>query len=91
MKTLRPTDLPRLPTEVKNLVRDGVYALYTLRSHVLDRGVYVLVTKGKDFFVLSEVGDVLPSGPVTDLASLEMEQAVTFAGAGESVLINFFA
>jgi hypothetical protein len=87
MKTLQATDLPKLPQEVKNLVRDGVYALYVLS--VAARGAeYLLVVRGSDRFALAGDGAIV-QGDGWDLSKLPVAQAVTFSGLVDSARVNF--
>lgn len=89
MKTLMPTTLPLLSSEVKELVRDGVYALYALRRPTKAGGEYLLVTRGREFYVLSSGGDVLDAEGAS-ISDFDIATALTFSSpAGGSAQVNF--
>jgi len=87
MKTLEATDLPTLPAEVKDLVQEGVYALYALKASTRTGGAYLLVTRAHEVYVLSPGGAVVETGQAPDLSSFEVLAPVTFAGS-ERVRLN---
>lgn len=85
MKTISSEALYALPQEVKELVRSGVYSLYTLK---IGGPVYLLVTnRGEQYFLASDGS--LASGPeIADLRSA-IEQAVSFSDASTNrVMLN---
>lgn len=84
MRTLDEDALPCLPAEVKSLVRDGVYALYRLRTPTASGGTYVLLTHGpKESYLLAADGDPVLDQVPTNIVS-EVAEAITFGGAGET-------
>lgn len=88
MKTLRPEDLPALPSEIKALVREGVYSLYEIRN---PGARYLLLTKDRnEFYFLSAAGDVVKIRGIRRVADANVAEVVTFAGpgAGEGIRIN---
>ena len=88
MKTLPASDLPELPSQVKSLVRNGVYALYSLGAETEHGGRFLLMTSGQaEFYVLSATGAVVSAGG-KNASAFEVEAAMTFGGAGDTIRIN---
>lgn len=85
MKIIDSHMLRALPSEVKDLVRDGVYSLYTLRT---SGATYLLLTNSGEHYFLGADGGLVPGAKVDDLRSV-IEQAVTFSDAAQDrVMVN---
>lgn len=75
MKIISSQALRDLPVEIKLLVRDGVYSLYTVHHPVAS---FILVTSRNERYPLSSVGDVV-SIPENDANNLRFDDAVAFS------------
>ncbi len=86
MTTLRQEDLAALPADIKALVQDGVYALYSIRS---PSAKYLLVTNRQERYFLSSSGAVVPK-PSREVADSDIIDVVVFAGpaSGDPTRIN---
>ncbi len=86
MKTLKQTDLPGLPAEVRALVADGVYSLYELAR---ETPRYILLTKGAEYYFLSENGDLVGApANVKSLSDIKLGSPVTIPAATGSPRLN---
>jgi hypothetical protein len=75
-----------LPNEVKDLVRDGVYSLYTLKSSAGPK--YLLVTNSAEHYFLAADGTLVPGVKVDDLRAV-IDQVVSFSDATtDRVMVN---
>ncbi|WP_143518029.1 hypothetical protein [Pseudomonas sp. PIC25] len=87
MRTIASESLPRLSNDVKELVSDGVYALFSLRQDV---GKYaVVISQDSTAFLLDRDGNVVRVVTGTEYSDLELEEAVTFSRVkNNSIRIN---
>jgi hypothetical protein len=86
MRFLPSHALPDLPVDIKVMIRDGVYALYTVSNEGVE---YLLVTKGSEFYLLSASGALVAAPRLRDLADAKIVEPVLFAdGPGDTATIN---
>ena len=87
MKTLKSTDLPGLPQQVRALIAEGVYSLYELTT---ETPRYVLLTaKGAEFYFLSATGQLVNGPPnVQSPKDLTLGSPVMVAAEGDSPRLN---
>lgn len=87
MKTLKSTDLPGLPQQVRSLIADGVYSLYEL---TFESARYVLLTaKGAEFYFISEKGDLVNGPPdIQSVKDLTLGSPVMIAADSASPRLN---
>ncbi len=87
MKNLQSEALRRLPLEIKFLVRDGVYSLYTVSHPAV---AFVLVTKRNERYPLSKAGDVVTL-PEKDTKELRFDDVVAFTdlSTDQAVKVNY--
>lgn len=84
MKNMSSDALSSLPLEIKHLVRDGVYALYTVRDPSVS---FVLVTNQNRRYLLSGAGELL--APMdSDAPDLRFEDAVSFSDLSEDQVVK---
>lgn len=88
MKIIHSGSLQSLPREVKELIRDGVYALYTT-DHA--GAAFVLVTNRDEIYLLSSSGSIAPAPSGYDVRSVGVREAVAFSDAPqqESARVNW--
>lgn len=84
MKNMSSDALSSLPMEIKLLVRDGVYALYTVRDPSVS---FVLVTNQNRRYFLSDAGDLLARSE-SDAAGLRFEDAVSFSDLADDQVVK---
>lgn len=85
MKRISSDELSKLPSEIKSLVRSGVYSLYTLSG---TEAAYVLVTNQSERYFLSCDGVLLSGVSVTDLKTA-IREVVGFSDQGaDDAIIN---
>lgn len=85
MKTKHARDLPSLPSEVKAMVEDGVYALYEIDD---ERARYLLVTNASELYCLDESGNLLQVPGIRAVSDVNIVDAVVFERDADSVRIN---
>lgn len=81
--------LKQLPVEVKALVNDGVYSLYSVKNRP---GIsYVLLTNARELFPLTGSGEIVQAVTIRTLAELELGDAVFFEGlkSGPALQLNY--
>ncbi|HEX2732521.1 MAG TPA: hypothetical protein VHM70_13000 [Polyangiaceae bacterium] len=86
MKAIDSSDLVRLAAEVKSLIRDGVYSLYTVQH---PSAAFLLVTSQDDAYLLASDGEVVDGA--SGASEVQVEQAVCFADppARDSLHVNW--
>lgn len=82
MKIIHSETLHNLPREVTELVRDGVYSLYTV-DH--PDAAFVLVTDRGAVYLLTNAGGLEPGPEGADLKSMQPKEAVAFSDASPYV------
>jgi hypothetical protein len=82
MKIIHSETLQNLPREVAELVRDGVYSLYTV-DH--PDAAFVLVTDRGAVYLLTSAGGLQPGPEGADLKSMQPKEAVAFSDASPYV------
>lgn len=87
MKTLTIDSLPELPKEIKNLVADGVYTLFSINH---GSNMYALLIGGNSqMYLLNNTGHVVESNTNPTLDDLGVIEAVTFPRIGnDTIRIN---
>lgn len=86
MKTINSEVLRALPREVRDLVRNGTYSLYTLKS--TGAAAYLLIASGGEQYFLGLDGSLMPGAHVANIRDA-IDQAVSFSDAMTSgVMIN---
>ncbi|MFY0582745.1 hypothetical protein ACN28S_58270 [Cystobacter fuscus] len=86
---MREDELKQLPVEVKALVNDGVYSLYSVKNRP---GVaYVLLTNERELFPLTGVGEIVQTVTIRNLSELELGNAIYFEGlkSGPALHLNY--
>lgn len=87
MKVMSAECLPKLPDNVKELVLDGVYSLFSV-----DRGreeYAVVIGQDATAFLLGHEGEVVRMVTGSDYSCLDLREAVTFSSVNHgSVRIN---
>lgn len=74
---MKSQELKQLPNEVKALINEGVYSLYTVRNRSDLR--YVLLTNAQEIYALSETGEILPSIVIKRIQDVELGEALHFS------------
>ncbi|SEU32224.1 hypothetical protein [Stigmatella erecta] len=81
--------LKQLPVEVKTLVNDGVYSLYSVKNRP---GIaYVLLTNARKLFPLTGSGEIVQAVTIGTLSELELGDAIYFEGlkSGPALQLNY--
>jgi hypothetical protein len=85
VKVIDSHKLSALPGEVKDLVRDGVYSLYTLKT---SGAKYLLLTNTGEHYFLASDGSLVSGTKPDDLSSV-IDQVVSFSDAATAqVMVN---
>lgn len=84
MKNMSSDALSSLPMEIKLLVRDGVYALYTVRDPSVS---FVLVANQNRRYFLSRAGNLLEESG-SGAAGLRFEDAVSFPDLSDDQVVK---
>ncbi len=71
-------DLKSLPVDVKVLVNDGVYSIYSVKNP--QDFAYVLVTDKQKLYALSTDGDIVAGVVLKQLSDVELGALVHFPG-----------
>lgn len=87
MKVMSAECLPQLPDNVKELVLDGVYGLFSVDQ---GREEYaVVIGKESTAFLLGHEGEVVRMVTGPDYSNLDLREAVTFSSVNHgSVRVN---
>jgi hypothetical protein len=80
---LTQQNLAKLPDEIKALVNDGVFAIYSVINQQAAGCAFVLMTDQRQFFRISNEGDIL--GLVPSIESVSLGGMLTFPGLIPSV------
>lgn len=79
MKIIHPQSLPALPENVKELVSDGVYGLFSVARGA---GTYALVLdRESTAFLLGNDGNVIEAITGEQFSRLNLAEAITFSAA----------
>jgi hypothetical protein len=80
MKVINSESLVALPREVKALIRNGVYTLYTLGA--AGGAAYLLVTNRAEFYLLSSDGHPQDASSIKSISDVDLDQVVSFSDDG---------